>query len=138
MVAMVMPYVLRSFGLRARNEKTHKQKKTKAHKTHSCCGKVSCLSLPPASLYQTNQTYLRSLEKHGQARSTLSVLIAHLELIRGLLKHRPLGLLITIVLNHGSDSSQRMSLCLLNTTSLPPSSRGQLSLLNRQGLAAAH
>lgn len=35
-------------------------------------------------------------------------------------KRRPLGLLITVLLNPGSDSSQRMSLCLLNTGPLPP------------------
>lgn len=41
---------------------------------------------------------------------------------------RPLGLLITIPLNSGSDSSQRMSLCLLNTVPSPFLKR-QLSLL---------
>ena len=52
-------------------------------------------------------------------------------------EQRPLGLLITVLLNSGSDSSQRMSLCLLNTRPLPPISGEQLSLLKRRWQAAS-
>lgn len=54
-----MPYVFMVFWAEGRvyNEwkNTHKQMKTKPHKTHSCCGKVSCPSLPPAPFYQSHQ-----------------------------------------------------------------------------------
>lgn len=40
---------------------THKQMNTKAHKTHSCCGKVLCPSLPSASLFIRPTAYLHSL-----------------------------------------------------------------------------
>lgn len=103
--------------------KKHTRMKTKTHKTHSCCGKVSCPSLPP-SLFISLSTFLSPHfllhVKLGEAEAELSSHSTSGADQRASWKLRPLGLLITIRLNSGSDSSQRMSLCLLNIQPLPP------------------
>lgn len=99
---------------------THAVERTKTHKTHSRCEKVSCPSPPPrhSLSYAANAhlpTFLLHV-KHG--RVDVEAVPFHSTSgsdQRASWKLRPLGLLITMLLNSGSDSSQRMSLCLLNT-----------------------
>lgn len=90
--------------------------------------RVSPLPLLRSLSYSTNAHLPTSQlhEKHGRAEDVEAVPFHSTSGSdqRASWKLRPLGLLITMLLNSGSDSSQRMSLCLLNTkvpTSLRPS-----------------